>query len=103
LRDSYATIGDLGAAVIALSAEPLATAREAATVAGLPFPILGDALAAIDRYGLRHHDEPEGRQIARPSLFVLDRQGIVRFAHVGEHPRDRPAIGAILLALETIP
>jgi hypothetical protein len=63
-------------------------------------------LTAIDRYGVRDReprDEPEGGPIARPSLFVLDRAGVVRYAHIGEHKRDRPALGAVLLALETIP
>ena len=59
---------------------------------------------AIDRYGVRHEGEPEaaGKAIARPSVFVLDRSGIVRFAHVGEDPLDRPTIRLILLALETL-
>ena len=35
-------------------------------------------------------------------LVILDRDGVVRYAHVGEHPRDRPTLGAILLALETL-
>ena len=89
--------------MIAVSAEPLEVVQDAAAAARLPYPILSDvALTAIDRYGVRHEDEPKGRRIARPSLFILDRAGIVRFAHVGEHPRDRPALGAILLALEAI-
>ena len=89
--------------MIAVSAEPLATAQDATAAAGLPYPVLSDVgLSAIDRYGVRHEDKPEGRRIARPALFVLDRAGVVRFAHVGEHLRDRPAIGAILLAIEAI-
>jgi peroxiredoxin len=103
LRDHYATIQALDAEVIALAAEPAAAARDAVHMARLPYPILSDeTLTVIDRYGLRHIDEPEGREIARPSLFVLDRAGTVRYAHVGEHVRDRPALGAVLLALESI-
>lgn len=76
---------------------------EAVDRARLPFPLLSDAdLTAIDAYGVRHHDEPKGRQIARPAIFLLDRMGVVRYAYVGEHERDRPALGTILLGLETI-
>ena len=86
-----------------MSSEPTPVARAEAAHAHLPFPLLSDeTLTAIDAYGVRHHDEPKGRAIARPSLFVLDRAGVVRYAHVGEHERDRPALGAVLLALETL-
>ena len=89
--------------MVAVSAEPLEVAREAAREASLPYPVLSDAdLAAIDRFGLGHLDEPAGRRVARPAAFILDRRGTVRFGHVGEHPHDRPAIGAILLALESL-
>ncbi len=105
LREAVLTIEDAGAAVLAISAEPLARARASAAADNLPFTILcDDELTAIDRYGVRHEGEPEagGKAIARPSVFVLDRSGVVRFAHVGEDPLDRPTIRLILLALETL-
>lgn len=103
MREAYGAILERGAEVVAVSSEPLATARAAAAEAALPFPVLSDiALTVIDRFGIRHRDEPKGRRIARPAVFVLDGRGIVRFAHVGEHPRDRPTVGAILLGLESL-
>lgn len=104
LRRTFVLFDDVGAAVLPVSAEPLALARAGVERDGLPFAVLSDeTLATIDAYGVRHHDEPEGRAIARPALFVLDRAGAVRFAHVGDAPRDRPAPDLVLLALETIP
>lgn len=103
MRDSYESILGLDAEVVAISADTLAVARQAVIDARLPYPVLSDAgLAVIDRYGVRHIDELKGRSIARPSVFVLDREGIVRYLHVGEHERDRPTVEALLLALETI-
>jgi peroxiredoxin len=103
LRDAYGAIRDRGGEVVAVSTELAAVAREAVRGAGLPYPVLSDPrLRVIDRYGLRHVDEPKGRPISRPAVIVLDREGVVRYAHVGEHPRDRPALGAILLALESL-
>lgn len=94
---------DLGGEVVAISTEPLEKARGAVAEAGIPFPILSDTrLDVVDRFGLRHVDEPTGRRIARPAVILLDREGVVRYVHVGEHPRDRPAIGAILLGLESL-
>jgi len=105
LREAILTFEDAGAVVLAISAEPLERARASAVADDLPFTILSDEeLTVIDRYGLRHDGEPETgfKPIARPSVFVLDRTGIVRFAHVGEDPVDRPTTRLILLALETI-
>ncbi len=104
LRRSYALFEDAGALVLPISSEPLALAREGVARDRLPFAVLADeSLATIDRYGVRHRDEPEGRAIARPAVFVLDRTGFVRFAHVGEAPRDRPNHDLVLLALDAIP
>jgi len=105
LRAAVQTLEDAGAVVLAISAEPLERARASAHADDLPFTILSDEeLTAIDRYGVRHEGEPEaaGEAIARPSVFVLDRTGVVRFAHIGEDPLDRPTNGLILLALETL-
>lgn len=108
MRDAYPSLRDAGADLLALSAEPPPTARQA--VAALPtpypFPILSDpTLATITPWGIADPAETDdaGRPIARPALFLLDRAGIVRFAHVGEYARDRPSLPSLLLALETIP
>jgi peroxiredoxin len=103
LRDRYDEFGEVGAEIVAVSAEPLEVAQVEATAAHLRFPILCDPeLSAIARFDVLHEDEPEGRPIARPSLFLVDRAGILRFAYVGEDARDRPAVGTILLALESL-
>ena len=75
--------------MVAVSAEPLEVPREAARGASLPYPVLSDAdLATIDRFDLSHLDEKEGRRVARPAVFILDRRGTVRFGHVRELPHD---------------
>lgn len=105
LKATVETFHDAGAAVLAISAEPLDRARASAIADDLPFTILSDeSLTVVDDYGLRHDGEPEtnGAAIARPSVFVLDRDGIVRFAYIGEDPLDRPTLRVVLLALESI-
>lgn len=103
MRESYDRIKDLGAEVLAVSTLSASEAQAAADAAQLPFPVLSDPLhAVIDDYGVLHEDEPEGRVIARPAIFLIDRGGSIRFAHVGEHSRDRPALGTVLLALESL-
>jgi peroxiredoxin len=106
LRDAHDTIRHLGADLLAIAAEPAAALSTAVAAAPYPFPLLPDPeLTVITPYGLADPAETDdaGRPIARPALFLLDRRAVVRYAHVGEHARDRPALPAILLALETMP
>ncbi|MDQ3779298.1 MAG: peroxiredoxin family protein [Chloroflexota bacterium] len=103
MRDHYEALRDLGAEVVAISTEPAEVARAESKAARLPFPVISDVtLATIDAFGLRHLDEPKGRDISRPATLILDRERTVRYAYIGEHARDRPAIGVILLALESM-
>lgn len=64
----------------------------------LEFPLLTDAtLATIRAYGLEH----VGKDMSIPATFVIDQAGVVRYRYAGEHPADRPALAAVLAALET--
>ncbi len=103
LRDDHQEFLDRGGYTVAISAETVDRSREGQAGAHLPFLILCDPdLAVIAQYGVLHRPDDQGAGIARPSVFLVDREGIVRFAHVGVEPRDRPAIGALLLALEAM-
>lgn len=62
--------------------------------APIPFPILLDVdFAAVDQLGLRD-------DLAKPSTYIFDRQGELRFAYVGSNSSDRPSIKAILGQLD---
>ena len=59
-----------------------------------PFPILLDEeFEAVTFFDIRD-------QLARPSTFIIDRAGNVRFAYVGYSPNDRPSIKAMLQQLD---
>jgi peroxiredoxin Q/BCP len=101
LRDGYSSIGRHGAEVLAISTESPDTLRSSDHARSLPFPLLCDEQGRLMRsLGLAVYDDGRGCWIARPATVLIDPTGTIRFAHVGEHPRDRPALGSILLALE---
>lgn len=103
LAAEYETVRSMAAELIAISADALDSTRAFPAASGWRFPIVGDPdLDVIDRYGVRDLGDAESRQIARPSVFLLDPAGIVRYAHVGLHRQDRPALGSIMLAMETL-
>jgi len=62
----------------------------------LPFPVLLDTdLKRVDAFGIRG-------DLARPSTFVVDRAGGVRFAFVGDQPHERPDLDTILSELKRL-
>ncbi len=62
----------------------------------VPFPIvLDESLAAVDEMSIRE-------ELAKPSTYILDKQGEIRFAYVGSTLVDRPSIKAVLAQLDAI-
>jgi len=55
--------------------------------------LLDEECRACDRLGIRD-------DLAKPSTYILDTQGNVVFAYVGETSTDRPSIKAILTQLD---
>ena len=63
---------------------------------GLTFPVASDpGLRAIRAYGVAH----DGREIAVPTVFVLDRDGRTLYRKVAESITDRPDLEEVLAAL----
>lgn len=62
----------------------------------IPYPILLDInLAGVDQLGIR-------AELAKPSTYIIDREGRVRFAYVGESIADRPTVDSILRQLDQL-
>ncbi|MCO5165275.1 MAG: peroxiredoxin family protein [Planctomycetes bacterium] len=62
----------------------------------LPFPVFLDrGLAATVRFNLTG-------DITRPSTFVLDRAGVLRYAYVGSAPDERPAVDRVVEELRAV-
>ena len=60
----------------------------------LPFPVLLDvSLKNVKAFGI------EG-DLAKPSTYVIDREGVVRYAFVGSQPHERPDVATILAELK---
>lgn len=59
----------------------------------IPYPILLDInLASVDQLGIRS-------DLAKPSTYIIDREGRVRFAYVGDSIADRPTVDSVLAQL----
>jgi peroxiredoxin len=69
----------------------------------LGFPLLFDPRAAtIDRYGLRDPEYANQKLdgVPRPAVFVLDREGKVRWAKIESDYRERPTTEEVAGAID---
>jgi peroxiredoxin len=66
----------------------------------LEFPLLSDPdHAVIARYGLLNQSDPQARPIPHPTVFIIDRDGVVRWKFIEINYRIRPTNEDILSAL----
>jgi peroxiredoxin len=69
----------------------------------LDFPLLSDLdHAVIARYGLLNQEDPRSRPIPHPTVFVVDREGVVRWKFIEIDYRVRPTNEDILTALRDL-
>lgn len=94
----YADIEAHDAIVLAVSADDLSGAQEAAQSWGPPFPILYNPdKTVIDTYGVR------AGNIATPATFVIDKSGTIRWRYIGGNKTDRPSPTTVIAQLQALP
>jgi peroxiredoxin len=65
------------------------------------FPLLLDTERTVCKaYGVHHLIGLDAINIARPSAFVVDRQGRIQFLFVGENQKERVSLDALLAAVK---
>jgi len=98
LKDAYEAIVDLGAEVLAVSADPLDAHRAfAERLGGVPFPIASDAkLEAARAYGVVDEGDPRR---SRRAVFVIDRGGALLLANRHFQSTNPSQVEALIEAL----
>lgn len=92
-RDDYEAFADQDVVVFPVSVDPTATLLDFKDQNDLPVDLLSDVGGEAARtYGVLM----PGRLIANRAYFLVDRAGIVRWAHVEEHPGKRRENAEIL-------
>ena len=105
LQSRINEIKALDAEVLAISADSPENSRQLVESAGLEFSILSDLEGkAMDAYGLRHEGASiKGDDIARPAVFIIDREGQIAWRVLTDNWRVRVRPEAILKQLDLIP
>jgi len=85
--------------MIAISADSPADGQKLASDLNLTYPILSDVYKNyIRQYGVLHPTEG----IARPSMFVVNKEGKITWKYVGTEANDRPPIDTVLQQLAAV-
>jgi peroxiredoxin len=95
-REHYLEIKSAGARLVAVSVDPPETSEALRTQLSLPFPILCDT----ERHVVRDWDIYNSREkggIAKPAVFVIDPNQVVRYASVDSVATRVPAVEIVHL------
>ena len=101
MGEQYQEFLAAGADVVAIVGDSVEAACNYFAKNRLPFPCLADPNHEIyDRYNVETKVLSLGQ---RPGLFMLDRNGIVRYAHVGSQQWEIPANTRVLEVCRGLP
>jgi peroxiredoxin len=89
----------MNAEMIAISADPPGDGQKLAAEMKLTYPILSDLYKNfIKQYGVLHPQEG----IARPSMFIVNKEGKIVWKYVGMEAADRPPVNIVLQQLAAV-
>ena len=104
-RDNLSRISDVGAQVVGISVDSLFSLKVFAQTYGLPFPLLSDFNKKITRiYGVLQ-DPWVGfgyRGVAKRSVFVADKKGVLRYKWVTDAPSNEPPYEEVISAVSKL-
>lgn len=104
VRDELSDYNEVDAEVLAISVDSLFTLEKFKSEQGYQFPLLSDFNRDISRaYGSMYEEFVLGMKgVAKRSAFVIDRDGIVRYAEVLDNAAEVPNFDAIKETLKSI-
>jgi glutaredoxin-dependent peroxiredoxin len=102
-RDDLSNFENLGSAVVAISVDSPFSNKSFKTQSNLNFPLLSDYNKnAIKAYGIElpNFANMSGYTAAKRSVFVLDKDGIIRWKWVSDNPGVEPNYSDVRSAVE---
>ena len=105
LRDSMSRFNDLGAQVVGISVDSPFANKAFSSQNGLQFPLLSDySRETVKAYGVVLNDFGglTGYTAAKRSVFILDKDGIIRYAWITDNPGVEPDYDALTKAVASL-
>lgn len=103
-RDSLSRFNALNAQVVGISVDAPFANKAFATQNNLQFPLLSDFnRTALKAYGIVHEGFSglNGYSASKRSVFVLDKDGIIRYAWISDNPGIEPNYDEVTKALSS--
>ena len=102
-RDSMAKLNSANAQVYGISVDTSFSLAEFKKQQNLNFPLLSDFnKEVIQSYGVFNPDMIGLKGIAKRSTFVIDKDGVVRYAEILEDARNEPNYDKVFEALKSL-
>ena len=96
LRDEMEALPSLGAKVFGISCDSPASHRVFKATNQLNYPLLSDWGGYVsERYGVLYETWGKLRRVSKRAVFVLDREGVVRYQWVTEDAGVAPDVRAV--------
>ena len=104
-RDSMSKLNNMDAQVVAVSVDAPFSNKAFAAQHNLQFPVLSDYTRSVAKqYGGVHDDFSglKGYTAAKRAVFIVDKEGVVRYSWVSENPGIEPPYDEVTTALGSI-
>lgn len=104
VRDNYNIYTQLNAVVFGISVDSLFSLEQFKKAQNYNFDLLSDFNKEVSKaYGSLYENFGFGMQgVSKRSAFVIDKEGVVRYAEVLENAGEQPDFAAIKATLETL-
>ena len=101
MRDALAEYNKMGTDVVAISVDSVFTLAKFKAAEGINFPLLSDFNKEVSRqYGALYDTFAFGMEgVSKRAAFVLDGEGVVKYAEVLDSAGDQPEYSAIKATL----
>lgn len=98
IQEDMGRFEDLGAKVLAISADSPWSHKAFAEDRGIEFPLLSDFGGAVTQeYGVRHE-----RGFPERAYFIIDREGVIRTKQIEQTPKSQPELDKVLEDIEKV-
>lgn len=100
MRDEYDKFRWRGAEVVCVAPHDLDETQQLVQELALPFPVVADDDRAVFlEYAVSSRWESLGQ---RPGMYVIDREGVIFWSHVGRQQWDIPSNSEVLAVLDRL-
>ena len=102
-RDGLAELEKLNTKVVGISVDSLWSHKAFAQSLDIKFPLLSDFNKEVSRkYGVLYEDFRGLRGVSKRSVFVIDKQGTIRYRWVSEEAGKEPDYSEVRQILQTL-